>query len=312
MKESIVGKTFGRWTVLEDDPLTSGGERKWLCECTCGTRRYVLERSLTSSGSQSCGCLRKEAAAEAVTHDLAGKVFGELIVLGRAETSPKNGGVRWTCRCSCGRVRDIPGTLLVTGRRTHCGCRTVRGAAIADIRGKVFGHLTALYPTDKRDAKGFVLWHCRCTCGNEADISYNCLVYAHQISCGCEKRRHEQSLGTFLVHIDSTSLDALRSKKCPVDNTSGTRGVYRIHGKYVAKIVFQKKQFYLGTYTDFDDAVRAREEAERAIFEPAVAFYEAWCRKASLDPVWAAENPARVTVCRGSNNRLYLETVPEI
>ena len=45
-----------------------------------------------------------------------------------------------------------------------------------------------------------------------------------------------------------TSVAILKSKKVPTDNISGYKGVYFIRGKYVAKIVFQKKAYYLGAY----------------------------------------------------------------
>ena len=55
MVRDITGQVFGKWTVLGDPIKTEKGERKWLCRCSCGTKRYVLERSLLSGGSLSCG-----------------------------------------------------------------------------------------------------------------------------------------------------------------------------------------------------------------------------------------------------------------
>lgn len=48
---------------------------------------------------------------------------------------------------------------------------------MSNIKGRKFGRLTALYPTEERTKKGNVMWHCSCTCGNEVDISYNELMY---------------------------------------------------------------------------------------------------------------------------------------
>ena len=59
-----------------------------------------------------------------------------------------------------------------------------------------------------------------------------------------------------------TSVDILKSKKVPTDNITGYKGVYLIRGKYVAKIVFQKKQYFLGTYENIEEAAEARREAE--------------------------------------------------
>ena len=97
-----------------------------------------------------------------------------------------------------------------------------------DITGKTFGRLAALYPTAKRSKGGTVIWHCRCSCGTEVDVSYNDLVYTNLKSCGCQKKEHDAALHGYLTHAGGTSIDMVRSRK--------------IHGKYIVKIVFQKKQ----------------------------------------------------------------------
>lgn len=306
------GQKIGRWTVQGTYQLTPRGERKYLCQCECGSERYVLERSLKSGGSLSCGCLRKEQAEKALAHDLTGKQFGFLTVIGRSHRESGARGIWWDCQCSCGNTCQVLGTLLATGKKTHCGCKTVKKQPIADITGQIFGRLTALYPTNGRDSKGSVLWHCRCSCGKKTDISYNELMYTHVVSCGCKKKEHEQTLKDNLNHIDGTSLEMLGSKKIPANNTTGYRGVYFIKGKYVAKIVFQKKPYYLGTYENILDAAEARKEAEEAVFQTALPFYAAWREKAALDPQWAKENPVSVEVKRDKENRLYLEMLPNM
>lgn len=308
----LSGQVFGRWTVLNDYILTPRGERKWACRCVCGTERYVLERTLKSGGSLSCGCLRKEQAQKSLAHDLAGKRFGNLTVIQKIEKESTNRGLWWECKCDCGNICEVLGTLLVTGRKTHCGCKTVRNQALANIKGQVFGRLTALYPTDQRSSKGSVLWHCKCSCGRELEVSYNDLMYSNVKSCGCQKKEHDQALKEFLNHIDGTSLEMLESTKIPKNNSTGCKGVYLIRGKYVAKIVFQKKAYYLGTCTEMQTAVEARKEAEEAIFQTALQFHAAWQKRAAQDPQWAKENPIGFKVKKNQNNCLYLETTPEL
>lgn len=300
----------GFWRVLGPYIVTPKGEKKWLCRCDCGTERYVLERSLRYGGSKSCGCLKLQRATEKKEHKLKGKVFEDLEVIDKAEKKERNGGTWWICRCSCGNIIEVPGTLLVTGRKTHCGCKAEPNYYSVDITDRQFDRLTAKYPLPKRDHKGGVIWHCVCKCGNEVDISYNELVYNNRKSCGCKKEEHEQNLGRLLTHVDGTSLDIIRSKKIPTDNTTGAKGVYLIKGKYVAKIVFQGKAYYLGTYTDFDEAVKARKNAEELLFDGAVAHYEKWKRKAEADPVWATENPVEILVSKKSGSELDVTFLP--
>lgn len=169
------GMRFSRLLVLGQIENSQRGERRWLCRCDCGKEKSILERSLLYGETQSCGCLRVERYREQRAHDLSGQVFGDLTVLNRSEHQRKNGGVWWTCRCSCGKIYECPATLLVKGRRTHCGCKTNRGRP-ADIAGEKFNRLTAIYPLTERDDRGSVMWHCRCECGNEVNVF---LQYAH-------------------------------------------------------------------------------------------------------------------------------------
>ncbi len=304
---------IGRWTVTSECMTADSGERKWLCRCDCGTERYVLERSLVYGGSKSCGCMRKERAAEAVSHDLTGKNFGELTVLSRAEEQPKNGGIWWHCSCSCGNTYDVPGSLLVTGKRTHCpGEQHERNYASSDISGQKFERLTALYPTEKRDGKGSVIWHCRCDCGNEVEVSYNALMYTHIQSCGCRKKEHNQELGGYLTHIAGTSVDILKSKKIPTNNTTGTKGVYLIRGKYVAKIVLQKKAYYLGTYSTIEEAIEARRKGEELLHTGTAEYYARWKALADADPDWAEENPISICVERDGYGELIVRFEPAV
>ncbi len=311
--KDLTGETYGRWTVIGPFTETPKGERKWLCRCDCGTERYVLERALKYGGSESCGCLRKEKAAKSVNHDLIGKTFGELTVLSRSEEQPKNGGVWWHCQCSCGNTYDVSGTLLVTGKRTHCpGEQHERKYASSDISGQKFERLTALYPTEKRDAKGSVIWHCRCDCGNEVEVSYNSLMYTHIQSCGCRKKEHDQELGGYLTHVAGTSVDMLKSKKVPTNNTTGTKGVYFIRGKYVAKIVLQKKAYYLGTYSTIEEAIEARRKGEELLHTGTAEYYARWKALADVDPEWAEENPISICVERDGYGELSVRFEPAV
>ena len=303
------GQRVGRWEIISDEPMQGDGERKWLCRCQCGTQRGVLERSLRHETSLSCGCLRREKISG---HVLTGKTFQDLTVLRKATNQRRNGGVWWTCRCSCGAECDVPGTLLVTGRKTHCGCKSRREKSFTDISGQKFHRLLALHPTDKRSRQGSVIWHCRCECGNELDVSYNDLLYTNLQSCGCQKKEHNQVLQEHLTHIAGTSLDILKSQKVPTNNTTGTKGVYFVRGKWLAKIVFQKKAYYLGYYDRQEDAVEARRDAEETINLGTIEHYNRWQARAAVDPEWAEANPIEIIVQKSMDKGLVIQFLPAI
>lgn len=294
-KSVEIGMRFGRLMILNQAESSQRGERRWRCKCDCGNEKSILERSLLYGGSQSCGCLRVDTQREKIAYDLTDQKFGDLTVLKKAESQKRNGGVWWTCSCTCGEIYECPATLLVKGKRTHCGCKTNRGRP-ADIAGKKFNRLTAIYPLDERDNKGSVMWRCRCECGNEIDVSYNTLMYSHNQSCGCQKKEHDKMMQDFLTHVGGTSIEMIRSKKVPKDNTTGYKGVYRVHNRYIAKIVFQKKQYHLGTYQNIEDAAAVRRKAESVLFDEFVDYYSEYQRYADANPGWKEDNPIHICV----------------
>lgn len=79
---------------------------------------------------------------------------------------------------------------------------------------------------------------------------------------------------------------------------------------YVAKIVFQKKAYYLGVYDNIEKAAEARKEAEELLFDGATAHYERWKIKADDDPEWAANNPVEIIVSKKSASELNVTFLP--
>lgn len=130
----MVGKTFGRLTVVEQVPAPAGvtGREAWYrCTCQCGggitTRGTSLRRGIT----QSCGCLRREVtqarnqAQAAQRHDLTGQRFHRLVVEG--VLPQRQGGQRvWLCRCDCGRQHQATTGGLRSGGVKSCGCLPTR------------------------------------------------------------------------------------------------------------------------------------------------------------------------------------------
>lgn len=65
----MIGKKFGRWTVLERGKNNKYGQAMWLCRCDCGKEKTVGGAELRSGNTHSCGCLRPSLSAKkATTH----------------------------------------------------------------------------------------------------------------------------------------------------------------------------------------------------------------------------------------------------
>jgi hypothetical protein len=69
-----------------------------------------------------------------------------------------------------------------------------------------------------------------------------------------------------------------RNRRVHKSNTSGAKGVDFHNGKWRARIIVDYRQIHLGSFSDFDDAVKVRLRAERQHFGE---FVRKWAVKAA-------------------------------
>ena len=83
------------------------------------------------------------------------------------------------------------------------------------------------------------------------------------------------------------------------DNTSGFRGVFKKkNGRYSVSIGFKKKQYYIGVYDEYEDAVNARLFAEKRIHYGFLTAHNLQLKKSLDDPEWGEANPFRFDVSK--------------
>lgn len=72
-----------------------------------------------------------------------------------------------------------------------------------------------------------------------------------------------------LTYIDGTCVEMLRAKTVRRNNTSGVPGVEwrSTKQRWRASICFKGHRYYLGSYLLFEDAVKARKEAESRLHD---------------------------------------------
>lgn len=68
----LVGQRFGRLTVTERAGSNRKGNSLWKCTCICGNTSIVTASNLIWGTTTSCGCLKKERAAEHVPNTQKG------------------------------------------------------------------------------------------------------------------------------------------------------------------------------------------------------------------------------------------------
>jgi hypothetical protein len=74
--------------------------------------------------------------------------------------------------------------------------------------------------------------------------------------------------------VEGTHLGNLINPVLKKNNTSGYNGVHHVQHKtcerWIAQIMFKRKNYYLGSYKTLEEALIARQEAEKLMFEPAI------------------------------------------
>lgn len=196
-----------------------------------------------------------------------GDKFGRLEVLEDLGAINKN--TRFRCRCKCGNIKTIIGCNLRSGHTISCGCLRVE---------TITTHGMARTPS-------YIIWVAmiqRCT--NPDNISYK--NYGGRGITVCEEWRNsfeaffkdmgqkpdglsidriKNELGYFKENCRwATRTEQNRNCRLSKNNKTGVNGVYwnKLRQKYAAGIRANKK-YFVGYFTDLEDAKAARIAAEQ-------------------------------------------------
>lgn len=214
--------------------------------------------------------------------DLTGQRFGRLVVLREIENYISAGGSKyrqWECQCDCGNVVNVLQTSLRKGATKSCGCLqdVFRNT---DLSGQRFGQLTVLGKQEAETAalSGNTTWKCLCDCGKIKQYTTKILLSGSVCSCGCvrkvggRKRIEENAFGIY----KGTCITRIKGENISKNNKSGVTGVHKASdsNSWIAEIRIQKRHIYLGSFSDLEDAIRARKEAEKVYFKPLIEEYD--------------------------------------
>lgn len=186
--DDMIGRQFGRWTVIAVVKKYKNGKTYCQCQCSCEkhTIKMVYKHSLLKGESKSCGCLSVELAQQRERSNRVGERFGNLVV---KEMLYQYRGEKTycVCDCDCGNEHVCSLSNLVTGHTTSCGCRTgdkCWDGRRTDLVGDRFGMLVVvemLYGYKN----GQTYCKCKCDCGNESIVYIGNLKQGYTQSCGC-------------------------------------------------------------------------------------------------------------------------------
>lgn len=142
-----------------------------------------------------------------------GQKFNYWTVIGESNETKK-----WKCQCDCGTVRNVLISALKSNHSKSCGClRKIRASEVhsIDLTGKKIGQLEVLERVPKAEINNtkhrYIIWKCRCSCGNIINISSDNLK--RQKSCGCIKSFGEQEIKKILDENNITYIREFKFKE---------------------------------------------------------------------------------------------------
>lgn len=236
----LIGERFGRLVVVakaEDKIDKKSGKHKsqWYCDCDCGTKnKIIVGSSLTSGATQSCGCLHSEISSETAKTKIShGKKYNEYDLSGEYGIGYDANGNKF--------LFDLEDYELI---KDICWYQ--------DTRGYFVGHIVG---------------------SNKKTIKLHQLIL---------NGRNEKDQNTVIDHVHSdrkfdnrkenlritTQMNNAKNRIRPSNNTSGKTGVSwcKKRERWIAYIGVNKKQIYLGSYNNIQDAIDARIKAEKKYF----------------------------------------------
>lgn len=289
-KINLVGYKFGKLTVIKqaEDKIDSENKHRtmWWCNCECGTKNVLAsDKSLKDGKKRSCGCLRKHMNLE----DLTGQKFGRLTVDKLYEDNTDK-VTKWICHCDCGNKNIIVRAGdLKNGTTKSCGCIRKEVTSKRTKRFNTYdlsGDYGIGYTTDGKefyfDLEDYDLiknycWYIRDN-GYVINKSNGITTHMHRLVMGIQGKEDN----IFVDHISNQDKNDNRKRNLRLvthsenmqnvgirnNNTSGCTGVNydKKRRKWRSRICCNKTKYELGLFDEYEDAVKARKEAEIKYF----------------------------------------------
>jgi len=210
--------------------------------------------------------------------DLTGQKFGRLTVIRRVENN-KHNQIQWLCRCDCDEKEvTIRGCELRTGNTKSCGCLLKRYNTY-DLTGEYgIGYTSNTNEPFYFDLEDYD--RIKDYCWSKGNFGYiitaihKNIILMHRLIMNCPKDMEVDHI--YHVNHDNrkselrivTRSQNQMNRKIFKNNTSGVKGVNweKFANKWRAQIKIKYNKIHLGLFDNFEDAVKARKEAEVKYF----------------------------------------------
>lgn len=219
--------------------------------------------------------------------DMTNQKFGRLTVVKRVEKpeESKSKEAFWLCKCDCGNEKIVAGYYLRSGKTKSCGCYNVD--CLKSRKGIKYGGKHGM--CNLRIYKNYHAMKARCF--NPNHHKYH--DYGARGITICDEWLGEKGFENFYDwamqngYCDTLTIDRIDvngnyepsncrwadnsiqgfNRNIQSNNTTGYKGICKIKsGNYRAYIKKNNKQISLGVYDRIEDAIKAREKAEKEYF----------------------------------------------
>ena len=218
--------------------------------------------------------------------DITGQVFGKLTVLRKvSQVGEKNS--RWLCECNCRERNQIVVLLnnLTRGHTISCGCvrkektrERMKKYNTYDLSGSygigyTFDDKIFYFDLGDYDKIKNICWRINSE-GYVVSSHQKNHIYMHRLVTNCPSDMDVDHQNHIThdnrkenLRICSTSRN-LMNHVIKSNNTSGVTGVYWIKRRqnWRVDIGVNGKSIFIGYFNNFDEAVKARKEAEEKYF----------------------------------------------
>lgn len=218
--------------------------------------------------------------------DISGKKFGFLTAIRPYTVKGKN--TVWECRCECGKIVTRRRDSFINSNNASCGCK--RGIYISKgLKGKVkqndydltgeygkcfIGNTFFIFDLEDFEIIKDYRWFYSQGYPSSWNKQNGKILRFHRFIMNCPD-------GMVVDHINHNKTDNRKTNlrictssennkniKIRTNNKSGYPGVStnKSGKKWVARIGCDNQDFYLGTFDNKEDAIKAKKEAEEKLF----------------------------------------------
>jgi len=137
---------------------------------------------------------------------------------------------------------------------------------IPDLKGRKFGELIVVGRTADHitpSGKRRIMWHCKCSCGNEVDVATYALTSGKTVICGhIGKKRLVDYISEIRRETPGTNPALLKTTpyKTNVLHERNITPVYKKGNKYYRVQLVYKGISHEGSRSTLEDAIKLREE----------------------------------------------------